>query len=112
MALWLDGEVERVAVRIRSRGGKRCHGAIVQGQDHVAVRVLRDGEVARLVGLDCGLGLSHSLGQERVMGYPGRLGERVGDRVKEPADVIVVVQGAAGAVLVDGGHLVPPIIIG
>ncbi len=68
MALWLDGEGEGVAVRIRSRGGKRCHGAIVQGQDHVAVRVLRGGEVARLVGFDCCLGLPAPLCRLWIVG--------------------------------------------
>ena len=55
-------------VRIRSRRGERCHGAVVQGQDHVAVRVLRHCEVACLASLDGCLGLPAPLCRLWIVG--------------------------------------------
>ncbi len=61
-------------VRIRSSGGQLRHGAVVQRQDHVAVRVLRGGEVAGLVGLDGCLGLPGAFCRRWIVGEAWGLG--------------------------------------
>ncbi len=74
------------------RRGERCHGAIVQGQDHRAGLVLRDSKVASLAGVNLGAGLPGAFLRRWIVGDARGLGEFPQRRIPEPADGVVVIQ--------------------